>query len=576
MFERHPSLVAFRGFMIAVSLALLVGCLPRVDKLADPGPTNLVATAGDTAVTLTWTASSGATGYNVKRATSSGGPYTQIGAPTSPGYTDSSLTNGTTYYYVVTALSSKGESSNSTEASATPKGASVPPATPTDVVATAGDSMVSLTWTASSGASGYYVKRSSTSGGPYTQIAAPTSPSYTDSGLTNGTTYYYVISAFNSAGESANSAQVGTSASPPPPTTFGTWTDVTPAGADLTDMLPCGNFGAVTVQVDPAHPSNLYTEFNCQGIWKSTDYGATWTGPINTGANGAAVGDCSGGVAISPSSTATVPTIYEACLRGAGEGFWKSVDGGVNWTNYFVAPTGVSRQDYYPPVIDPYDESHLLMAGHEQDSLVQSVDGGQTWTNVPVASGMLQNTGGGLGTGAIFFINTGNAATTRGNWLWMASQSGGLHGTWRTADGGANWAQVDKNEHPDGSAQIYQPDNNGVVYIAGLYSTLGTGVLRSSDYGQTWTHVGLDVNEMVVTGTSKNVYSMFGAPVGPGNSTDPLFEVASQPGTGTWVKPGTPAGLTQGSAQITIVNDGTHNILVGAMWNSGVWRYIEP
>jgi hypothetical protein len=58
---------------------------------------------------------------------------------------------------------------------------------------------------------------------------------------------------------------------------------------------------------------------------------------------------------------------------------------------------------------------------------------------------------------------------------------------------------------------------------------------------------------------------------------DPAFEVTAQPGTGTWVAPGTPASLNlEGVAQICVVNDGTHNILVGAMWNSGVWRYVEP
>ena len=212
------------------------------------------------------------------------------------------------------------------------------------------------------------------------------------------------------------------------------------------------------------------------------------------------------------------------------------------------------------------------MAGHEQDSVVESVDGGQNWTSVSLNTGMLQNDG----TGEIFFINTGNASTTRTTWLWLGQQSGGKYGTWRTANSGTAWVQVDKNEHPLGSGEIYQPDSKGVVYMAGLYSVLGWGVLRSSDYGQTWTHVGIAENETVVIGTSKNVYAMFGLPLGPGATTNPSFEVASEPGNGTWVAPGTPAGLTQGSAQICVVNDGTHNILVGAMWNSGLWRYVEP
>jgi hypothetical protein len=339
---------------------------------------------------------------------------------------------------------------------------------------------------------------------------------------------------------------------------------------NLIGVLACGNYGTETVQVDPMHPSNLYTEFNCQGIWKSTDYGATWTGPINTGSNGTTISDCAGGITVAPSSTANVPTIYESCIRGSGTGFWKSVDGGVNWTRYFVAPSGSSRQDYYPPVVDPYNENHLLMAGHEQDFVVESVDGGQTWSNVSIASGMLENGG----TGAIFFINTGNAATTNGTWLWMAQQSGGVYGTWRTNNAGTSWVHVDNNEHPHGSSQIYQPDNKGVVYMAGAYSALGWGVLRSADYGQTWTHVGGTSNEMVVFGTPSNVYAMLACACTGAPGT--FFTVAAQPGTGTWANPSVPSGLTNGAAQVSVVNDGTHNILVGAMWVAGVWRYVEP
>jgi hypothetical protein len=231
-----------------------------------------------------------------------------------------------------------------------------------------------------------------------------------------------------------------------------------------------------------------------------------------------------------------------------------------------------NRQDYYPPVVDPYDANHLLLAGHEFDSIVESTDGGQNWTNVSLAGGMLQNGG----TGFIFFINTGTASSTRGTWLWIAQGSGGAIGTWRTANSGAAWVQVDKNEHVLGASQIYQPDTSGVIFMAGEASALGSGVLRSTDFGQTWTHVGIAEQEVVVIGTSKNVYGMTGGPNGPGSVTVTDFQVSSQPGTGTWVAPGTPSSLSDGAAQIGVVNDGTHNILVGAMWNAGVWRYIEP
>jgi hypothetical protein len=442
------------------------------------------------------------------------------------------------------------------------------PGVPADLMATAGIEKVTLTWTASSDATGYDVQRATIRGGPYSMVANTNSPGYTDSSVTNPTTYYYVVSATNAAGRSANSAEVSATPSSPPPA-VGTWINVTPAGVDLTSSL-CGNYGTQTVQADPAHPSNLYTEFNCQGIWRSTDYGATWTGPINTGSNGATVSDCGSGITVSPSSSGGDPTIYEACIRGAGLGFWKSIDGGVNWTHYLVGP-GTDRQDYFPPVVDPHDEKHLLLAGHEFDSIAESIDGGQNWTEVPLDNGMLQKGG----TGLIFFIDTGTAAATRGNWLWMAQSSGGAYGTWRTSNSGTSWTQVDKNEH-FGAAQIYQPDTNGLVYIAGTASALGAGVLRSTDYGQTWTHLGLATTETVVLGTSKNLYSMAGAPVGTTGSVDPAFEVAAQPGTGTWFPVTTPAALNSGTAQIAVVNDGTNHILLGAMYNSGVWRYVEP
>jgi hypothetical protein len=97
------------------------GALETVGDVLLSAPTNLTATAGDSQVTLSWTAVSDATGYNIKRSTTAGGPYTNVGSNVSgTSYVDSSVTNGTTYYYVVTALNGTAESANSNEASATP------------------------------------------------------------------------------------------------------------------------------------------------------------------------------------------------------------------------------------------------------------------------------------------------------------------------------------------------------------------------------------------------------------------------------------------------------------------------
>jgi carboxypeptidase T len=81
-----------------------------------------------------------------------------------------------------------------------------PPAAPSGLVATAGDGQIGLTWTAASGATGYSVHRGLTSGGPYAMAqTGVVGTAFTDPGLANGTTYYYVVTATNQAGESASS-----------------------------------------------------------------------------------------------------------------------------------------------------------------------------------------------------------------------------------------------------------------------------------------------------------------------------------------------------------------------------------
>jgi Glycoside hydrolase family 44/Fibronectin type III domain len=208
---RAAALIPFFGLLLAGcggGASSGGGGQPGGSQPAPSAPAGLVATPGDQQVALSWTADSGATNYHVKRSATHGGPYTQVAAPTGTSFSDTGLINGTAYYYVVSALNPVGESSNSAEVSAVPAAALTPPPAPTGLKATAGNQQVSLSWTASAGAIGYHVKRSTTSGGPYSQVSAPSATSYADSGLTNGTVYYYVVSALDAAGESANSSQV--------------------------------------------------------------------------------------------------------------------------------------------------------------------------------------------------------------------------------------------------------------------------------------------------------------------------------------------------------------------------------
>lgn len=91
-----------------------------VQAPAMPQTTGLTATAGDTTNALSWTPVTGATNYAVRRSTVTGGPYTPIATPTTASYTDTGLTDGTTYYYVISAWDILGDGLPSAEASATP------------------------------------------------------------------------------------------------------------------------------------------------------------------------------------------------------------------------------------------------------------------------------------------------------------------------------------------------------------------------------------------------------------------------------------------------------------------------
>jgi hypothetical protein len=83
-----------------------------------------------------------------------------------------------------------------------------PPATPIGLAAIAGDGQVQLSWSASSGATAYYLKRSEISGGAYASIATNVDVSFNDMTVSNGFAYFYVVSAANAIGESTNSLEV--------------------------------------------------------------------------------------------------------------------------------------------------------------------------------------------------------------------------------------------------------------------------------------------------------------------------------------------------------------------------------
>jgi cellulose 1,4-beta-cellobiosidase len=169
-------------------------------------PTNLSATAGNAKVTLSWSAASGATSYKIFRSTSSGTETLLVPGITSSSYVDTSVTNGTTYYYQVSAVNGVGESARSGEVSARP--VVPPPAAPTNVTAISGQARATLSWSPVAGATSYNIYRSTSSGKEVLVYSGVSGTSYVDRGLKNGTTYYYTITAVGPGGESVWSSEV--------------------------------------------------------------------------------------------------------------------------------------------------------------------------------------------------------------------------------------------------------------------------------------------------------------------------------------------------------------------------------
>ena len=115
--------VQFLGMTNGAAMYLVgSGSYVFTSTLAVGAPTFLTASAGMSQVALSWLPATAAAGYDIKRSTTAGGPYTTIaGNVPTTSYTDTAAANGVTYYYVVSARNAAGEGSNSSEASATPQ-----------------------------------------------------------------------------------------------------------------------------------------------------------------------------------------------------------------------------------------------------------------------------------------------------------------------------------------------------------------------------------------------------------------------------------------------------------------------
>ena len=340
-----------------------------------------------------------------------------------------------------------------------------------------------------------------------------------------------------SSGGGAGSTVVVFADAGPAMGTPGVWENVTPKSFDLSS-----SFGVQDVLADPVHLGTFYAFVCMQGVWKSVDWGATWT---HVSTDGNIEKGKPWGEAIAQDGSYML--VGNGNVNG---GAWRSTDGGVTWTPHNMS----SDNDPYMFDIDPADKNHVISSMHNSQDTFESKDGGLTWAD--------RGPSGAGASNYVYFISS----TT---WL-VISQDGGSSGTRRTMDSGASWTKVGDMVHAHGNEQIFIDPTNRSIYVG---SHAG-GVYRSTDGGASFSQVS-NTRSSGVFGTGTRIYST--DPGANGGGTAPMAQSATRANGADWATITVPAGMTNGAKRAATALDPKSGkwVVVSGNWNAGIWRLIE-
>jgi hypothetical protein len=222
-----------------------------------------------------------------------------------------------------------------------------------------------------------------------------------------------------------------------------------------------------TLTQGKSNPNVLYAISEPGALFKSIDKGETWTAP------------CDNLIFTGERPVEVDPNNADIVFAGTQNGIFKSLNGGVNWTQFYIN-TDVNPNSI---IIDPANSNLILVSSDER--LLRSLDGGSTWTEE--YAGKCFDLKFRPGSSTIIYALMDNAAAKQTEF-------------WRSADSGDTWSKVtngwpNEPSTENGGGRMTVSDNNPdliYAYIIAAYSgarTPGDGskIMKSIDAGLTWT-----------------------------------------------------------------------------------------
>lgn len=325
------------------------------------------------------------------------------------------------------------------------------------------------------------------------------------------------------------------------------WENITPSELQAA--------GVQAVAMDPHDFATLYLGSTMQGLYKSTDCGATWT-RINTGKNGDIIGTgMLWDIVIDPIDP---QVLYVINGYGSEIGLWKSVNSGVDWTQLMPKDGEIAKTVEYNFAsivsMDPKDHNHLVVTFHADckgafapGCQAETKDAGATWR----------------------LMKSPSTESWEGAWPTVLDSTTWLYGLpfdglWRTADSGATFQDITPEGATGASGQLYRKAD-GSLYLASLQ-----GVLTSTDEGATWSLIPNSGSLLVgLTGNGSTMYAS--------QQMGPEYYSASEADPTKWEKfptKGMPDTHMRGGFNLVI--DGDHHLLFSSNQTEGLWRLAIP